>query len=662
MTAYHSLEKSNMKIKFRKALYILFIFIIQNTYLKSQRVIDFSHCNDLQPFIESVFDSSLFFTDYVDRALENLDTFQTSCRYEAHVLTIQGLREFYSNNIMKSRNVLLKADSLYKNQENHIDKYYIRNQIFLGQNYDVFTDTIRSLYYLNNAFSLASEIQNASLQADAAHSLAVVFLNSKNYKKAEEFVEQSLDFCKLSNNKEIAAFANLTKSRILRSEARFDAALESIQEARTIFLEKSDSINLYLVELYTAEVFIEDKKPKEAIEQLLIAELIGDRQEHKVQHGQIYFHLGNIYQDIDTETSVQYFEKAFEFSQQLSDTKMAKVIDILAKNYSKQKRYDKQVELIGGLNKFYVEKKDEIKLEFAKSNQKEIAIQKEQSDKKILKIQNDFNGKIIKLVAIASVLFLLMALYAGFQWNKNKKLNTLIGIKNEQLINQNKELKNFASIASHDLKAPSNSIYSFSKLIEKLLPSSSDPKVFKYLDIIKTSSSNMNSLVNSLLEFTKLEQLKVDNSFLDVRNLLNEVVNNLHDLISMNEAQIQIDSNLPELIRGDETLLRIVFQNLIGNALKFTKDDVKPIVNIEYGESESMHIFKIIDNGIGIEEEYLEKIFRIFQRLHASSKFEGSGIGLSTCKKIIKLHKGKITIESEVGKGSTFSVILPKEL
>jgi len=450
---------------------------------------------------------------------------------------------------MKSRNVLLKADSLYKNQENHIDKYYIRNQIFLGQNYDVFTDT----------------------------------LNSKNYKKAEEFVEQSLDFCKLSNNKEIAAFANLTKSRILRSEARFDAALESIQEARTIFLEKSDSINLYLVELYTAEVFIEDKKPKEAIEQLLIAELIGDRQEHKVQHGQIYFHLGNIYQDIDTETSVQYFEKAFEFSQQLSDTKMAKVIDILAKNYSKQKRYDKQVELIGGLNKFYVEKKDEIKLEFAKSNQKEIAIQKEQSDKKILKIQNDFNGKIIKLVAIASVLFLLMALYAGFQWNKNKKLNTLIGIKNEQLINQNKELKNFASIASHDLKAPSNSIYSFSKLIEKLLPSSSDPKVFKYLDIIKTSSSNMNSLVNSLLEFTKLEQLKVDNSFLDVRNLLNEVVNNLHDLISMNEAQIQIDSNLPELIRGDETLLRIVFQNLIGNALKFTKDDVKPIVNIEYG-------------------------------------------------------------------------------
>lgn len=172
----------------------------------------------------------------------------------------------------------------------------------------------------------------------------------------------------------------------------------------------------------------------------------------------------------------------------------------------------------------------------------------------------------------------------------------------------------------------------------------------------------MSSLVNSLLEFSTIENREIEITLLNTSKLLGDVINNLYSIIELKNAKVCVSENIPKIIKGDETLLKIVFQNLINNALKFVKIDKIPQVFINYKEGDKDHIFEIIDNGIGIEKEYLERIFIMFERLHSSSKYEGSGIGLATCKKIMLLHNGNISIDSSLGKGSTFTLTIPRNI
>jgi len=335
---------------------------------------------------------------------------------------------------------------------------------------------------------------------------------------------------------------------------------------------------------------------------------------------------------------------------------------MLSRYYTKTKNIDKQNLLIKDLTEFYNSKEAEIEVELIESNQREIEIQKEISANEFLQMKNETSKKRFRIIVFASLICILCAVYALVQLKNNRHLNKKISTQNIQLQNQNTELKNFASIASHDLKAPALSISSFASLIERLLPAESDPKIFKYMKYIRKSSSNMSSLVNSLLEFSNLENRSIEITPLNTTQLLNDVINNLYSIIELKSAKISVSENIPKIINGDEMLLKIVFQNLINNALKFVKVDKVPNVCINYKEEDKKHILEIIDNGIGIKKEYLEKIFVMFERLHTSNEYEGSGIGLATCKKIMLLHNGNISIDSYPDKGSTFILTIPKNI
>ncbi len=223
----------------------------------------------------------------------------------------------------------------------------------------------------------------------------------------------------------------------------------------------------------------------------------------------------------------------------------------------------------------------------------------------------------------------------------------------------NEELERFAYVASHDLQEPLRTIASFTQLLERRYKGKFDNDADEFMDYIVDASFRMKDQIEGLLEYSRV---KTDQSGFQPVNLdlvLTQVIENLKSLIEENNAVINHRS-LPTVI-GDYDQLRRVFQNLVGNAIKFRKQDVHPIIDISVCKDKETneYVFSIADNGIGIEEQYMERIFVIFQRLHTMESYKGTGIGLSVVKRIVERHGGRIWVESEPEFGSAFHFTIP---
>jgi signal transduction histidine kinase len=228
----------------------------------------------------------------------------------------------------------------------------------------------------------------------------------------------------------------------------------------------------------------------------------------------------------------------------------------------------------------------------------------------------------------------------------------------EELKRSNKELEVFAYVASHDLQEPLRTITSFTQLLERRYKGKLDDDADEFIDFIVDGSKRMKQLILDLLEYSRVTTKGHEFQPVNTENLLDYVLNNLNTLIIENNVIITLDY-LPT-INADKGQLARVFQNLISNSIKFRKPDEHPKIQISYDERENEHLFGVYDNGIGIEKQYFDRIFTIFQRLHTVKEYSGTGIGLSVTKRIIERHGGHIWVESELGKGSTFYFTLPK--
>jgi len=271
------------------------------------------------------------------------------------------------------------------------------------------------------------------------------------------------------------------------------------------------------------------------------------------------------------------------------------------------------------------------------------------------------DGKIIWVVAQASPLKSESGELAGYIgtitniterkiWEQETRQYT------EALKRSNDELQQFAYVASHDLQEPLRMVTIFTQLLADRYKEKLDQEARQYIDFATEGAQRSQQLINALLEYSRL-RTSAEVSDLDANELLKESLLNLQVRVMETGARITHDP-LPQ-IKGDKTKLIQLFQNLIGNALKFVKDNV-PRVHISAAENASEWIFSVRDNGIGIPPEFMQKIFVIFQRLHSRSDYPGTGIGLAICKKIVENHGGRIWVESETGQGSVFSFSISK--
>jgi PAS domain S-box len=239
--------------------------------------------------------------------------------------------------------------------------------------------------------------------------------------------------------------------------------------------------------------------------------------------------------------------------------------------------------------------------------------------------------------------------------------------KNEEKINHmldnlkrsNEELEQFAYVSSHDLQEPLRTIASFTQLLERRYKGKLDDDADEFIGYIVDAAVRMKQQINDLLEFSRVTTTGSEFGTVDTNFILYQVIDNLKSSIDENNAEI-IHDNLPTLI-GDSDQLRRVFQNLIGNAIRYRKPGESPKIYIYAYEDKGNgeYVFSVQDNGIGIEKQYLNRIFRIFQRLHTMEEYEGTGIGLSVVKRVVDRHGGRVWVESELGKGSTFYFTLP---
>jgi PAS domain S-box-containing protein len=227
----------------------------------------------------------------------------------------------------------------------------------------------------------------------------------------------------------------------------------------------------------------------------------------------------------------------------------------------------------------------------------------------------------------------------------------------EELRRSNKELEEFAFIASHDLQEPLRKIQTFGDMIEVKYGGSMTGDALDYLRRMRHSAKRMRTFIQDLLDYSRLSTKGEPFSKVNLAALASDVVAELELRIEQTGGSVEV-GDLPE-IEADPSQMRQLFFNLIGNALKFHSED-KPHVRI-HGQVQNPHICRVFveDNGIGFEEKYLDRMFMPFRRLHGQGTYEGSGIGLSICRKIVERHGGSITARSSPGKGSTFIADLP---
>lgn len=253
-------------------------------------------------------------------------------------------------------------------------------------------------------------------------------------------------------------------------------------------------------------------------------------------------------------------------------------------------------------------------------------------------------------------------------------------LKASELARSNNELEQFAFVASHDLQEPLRKIQAFGDRLKMKCADALEAEGKDYLERMQNAAARMQTLINDLLTFSLVISSSQPFVALDLGTVVREVLGDLEHRIEKTAAKVEV-AELPK-IEADATQMQQLFQNLIGNALKFKTAETAPVVrissrlvrrleidnylsDIKPGTSSNPDdlfcIIEIADNGIGFDEQYLEKIFAVFQRLHGREAYEGTGVGLAVCRRITERHGGAITARSKPGQGATFTVVLPVE-
>jgi signal transduction histidine kinase len=395
--------------------------------------------------------------------------------------------------------------------------------------------------------------------------------------------------------------------------------------------------------------------------------------------------LGDIYHELCNEIEANaYYERGLGVIEKLKDKDLKK--DIYTSVFDFHDSYGRD-----SVGYFYLKKitalKDEL---YNEAQAKQLAMnqiryetEKRQEEVEILKAKQLEDELIIQnqqlqnyaliglmLLAIAFSFILYNALRRKKANNERleeevkKRTNELEASNNElkyfnnELERSNNELERFAYIASHDLKSPLRNVISFLSLIKrKLGKKAPDPDLEEYLRFASNNAHQMHNLIQDVLEFSRFDRKETKNTEVDLNESLIMVMQNLQETMEKKNAVVFAQS-LPT-IEGNSVRLLQLFQNLVGNGIKYNENP-KPRVIVGHRMDKTSHVFSVIDNGIGIDEEYHAQIFEMFKRLHTRDEYQGTGIGLALCKKIVDNMNGEIWLESEEGKGTTFYFSIPK--
>ena len=559
--------------------------------------------------------------------------------------------------------------------------------------------------YINRSIDLAEQINYKKGMANSYHTLGMLYWYQSDHKLASEYFFKALNLREEINDHVGLARSYNNIGNIYFQQKNYKDALSYYETSLDIRLTIKDSIGLIYSYNNVADVFLKENKHEDAIFHYRKALDIATEKKYSNGEAFINTNLGSFQLKMEAyQAAYVHFERALELYQNSNNKNgiaqnlnfMSEILihqnDDLPKAISfAKKSLDIAIKIkatqikataYGNLSKAYALLEN---FEDAYSSEQlyrtsQMEVFNEESQRAVIEIQSKYENlvhqsKLVKQdnelllkeqeimsknISIGLILFFGFTLSAFFfyvQWRNQKETNLILEESNQELLNSNRALERFSYVSSHDLKEPLRTIGSFSTLLKRRYFNLLDEDGRDYVDFIVKGVDQMYSLLDDLLEYSKIIHNKdIPRNVVNLNTVLESVQESLSHSIKEKNVTFQVDS-LP-LITTNQTQMHQLFQNLINNAIKFN-DKENPAINIQFEKEDNSYLFAVKDNGIGIKEEYQNKIFGVFQRL-SKGEYPGTGIGLAICQKIVEQHKGKIWVESEEGKGSAFYFRFPE--
>ena len=493
-----------------------------------------------------------------------------------------------------------------------------------------------SLKYAKEALMLANSLKDDNLLCDAHKIIGINYLHQNILDEAVQHLETALKYAKKNEDKVGISSIYNRLGIVYTKKEQFKEALKSHRNAYTTSIEINYQEETVFALEKLARIYLQlgqgNKSNEKSMEGIKIAKNLGS-----LKRVTIFYEIlakSYAFQD-DYPSAYIYHTKLKEISDSLS---------ILEKN----------------------QKLNELKVQFqVEQKEAENQLLKAQQTKDKLTIQKATLASTAIVIALFAVCLIAFLLYKGFKQKQIQSSKLTVEVhrrtqelekSNADLKKSNREMERFNHIASHDLKEPLRNIISFTRLLEMRLKNQDDTVADEYLSFVVTNAKQMNTLIEDVLEFSKVSDKEVVLEDVDLSKIFQQVVTTLQPLMEEKTVNILCES-LPT-IRSNSAQIYILMRNLIENGIIYNNHPT-PIIEVDYKVKNQHHLISITDNGVGIDRDYHQQIFDMFKRLQNRQESKGSGLGLSVCKKIAQRLNGDILVESIPNEGSTFTIKIP---
>jgi signal transduction histidine kinase len=541
----------------------------------------------------------------------------------------------------------------------------------LGLFYSDMNDFEKATQYLIKSIEQSIKLNYPDEVCDGYRILSSTYIKSKNYDLALKCAEKSISYVNQVDDYMFPRyFVYISYGRTLKECKKYSESILAYEKAAQLCIAVDDKSTLSSIYNVLADIYTELNDLKHAEEYYKkCSSLMSETSEVEVMN--FAFSIGNfLLKKGDYNNAIAEFNKSVVIALKYeSKALLQKNYELLSEAFE-QKNDHKQS--LFNIRKALV-LRDAI---FSDENTKRVAeaqfkFDLEQSEENVKKIQTRQFYTIS--ISVFIVLFLFIAFLVYFLGSKNQKnkfllektqmlteTTRIIKDKNRQLEESNEVLRQFAYASAHDLKEPLRSINSFVNIIQKRYIKILPPEASEYMDFVTVGVKRMESLLNALLEFSSVltddDKAHKNN---DITVVLKDVFHHYGNLIHEKNAVIRYPSVFPNILMNEAHLKPILF-NLVHNALKFSKNEAK--IEIDYEVKNDKFILFVKDEGIGMDKNYSDKIFKLFQRLDRVTHKESAGIGLTICKKIVDKYTGRIWFESVLNEGTTFYIAFPKSM
>jgi signal transduction histidine kinase len=610
--------------------------------------------------------------EYLERALDlSIETPQKYRYFE--ILVDFGRTYFLTNNYSLSQKYAFRL--LEENDENSNLELVSDALSILSSSYNSLGDINAAHEYRLKSIEIDKILGDTISIIGSYYNLGTLFYYQDVSEKALDYYQKSKELSDLINNPRLIYNSIAAIGSVYGKMGQIEKALELNTESLRI----ADSLDYLTGQAYSlgniGSNYIALKEYSKA--KIYVERSLKLKEEVKDKWGLIGAHL-TMSQLYDKTNNFELAEKsifaALEIAKEIKARKrVADVYKDISQLYSSVNRNDLAIEYLNKhmsvkdsiMNEDILREMSNSKVDFAK-REKQHEIDLLESNKKAQ------NYKLIAIGALA-IFFLIVSIIFRSLLTRQKKLSRLleeknteietqknkIQIQNKELESSNEDLKRFAYVASHDLREPLRMVTSYGKLLTRRYKDKLDEEGQEFLFFMTDAASRMDELLLDLLKYAKTSSNAEPFEKVATAELAQSVSRIMERALSDKNASLEINiENLP-VIEGRKTQLQQLFQNFISNGLKYNLSK-KPQIKIDCVSNEKEHVFSFTDNGLGIPKEHQAKIFEMFQRLHGKGKFEGTGIGLATCKKIADIHNGRITVQSKEGLGSTFYLHIPR--